>query len=303
MMHLTTAPAVEDVERLRLALVERLSKFADDSILGAQLGTELNIVLGPSTYKSWLNEGSQNLRSFAEAFLVGIVTPTTNRRGNDYLFQIEGRLQQVTQSFGGALWKAFCTVRPTQLIRFERKANTLYLTPIHVDEATEDPMIAPVSVDEHKAMWQTFATDLNSNSPVRPQLIDIADNYENRSYAMWVAALKSEEGLFAEWGTFRVARIKALFGERVHALTTDEAVRARLMKEFDADYSSQRVATLGSPVAQLTPVTAPTLIARTTDHGTRQVLAKALETLDETQISKILVPLDVVIALLAQRKQ
>lgn len=302
-MHLTTAPTVEDVERLRLALVERLGKFADDSILGAQLGTELNTVLGPGTYKSWLNEGSQNLRAFAEAFLAGIVTPTSNRRGNDYLFQIEGRLQQVTQSFGGALWKAFCTVRPTQLIRFERKANTLYLTSVHVDGATEDPMIDPVSVDEHKAMWQAFATELKPDSPVRHQLIDIADNYEHRSYPMWVAALKSEDGLFAEWGAFRVARIKALFATRVHALTTDEAVRARLTKEFDADYMSQRVATSGSPAAQLTPAAAPTSIARTTDYGTRQALAKALETLDETQIAKILVPLDVVIALLAQRKQ
>lgn len=302
MTYPTSAPTIENIEKLRIALVEDLSNFAGNAILGAQLGTKLNILLAPSTYKTWLNEGNQNLRTFAETFLTGIVTPTAQRQGQDYLFQIEGKSLQVTQSFSGALWKAFCVVRPTLTIRFKRTESTLYLTPISSDEATQDPTIEPVSIAEHKAICQAFAKNSKSDGHVNQKLMDIANGFEPHDYAIWVDALKSEAGLFQEWGSFRVAHIKDLFAQRVQALTTDEAVRARLASEFDADHLSQFLTKSGSTTAPLASTVASTTVSRPTEHGTRQALAKALEMLDDTQIARILVPLDVVAALLAQRK-
>ena len=302
MINSTSAPTLEDEEKLRLALAEVLTNFTGNTILGAQLGTHLNTLLKPGTYKSWLNEGSQNLRTFVETFLKGIITPTTTRQGNDFLFQIEGKSLEVEQSFGGALWKAFCTLRPGHAIRVKRKANTLYLTPVGSDEAPEDPTIAPVSIDEHRTMCQDFVRHLDSEGRANRQLREISNSFEHRSYATWVTALKSETGLFGEWGAFRVAHIKELFAQRIQALTAEEAVRDRLVRDFEADYLSQRAAKSGAPNAQATPTAAPTLVARTIEHGTRQALAKALETLDDAQIAKILVPLDVVMALLAERK-
>jgi len=302
MTHPTSASPLEDVEKLRKALVENLSNFAGNAILGAQLGTRLNTLLAPSTYKTWLNEGNQNLRAFAETFLVGIVTPTTQRQGQDYLFQIEGKSLQVTQSFSGALWKAFCVVQPTLTIRFKRTESTLYLTPIGSDDATEDPTIEPVSIAEHKAICQAFAKNPNSDGRANQKLVDVANGFEPHNYAVWVDALKSEVGLFQKWGSFRVARIKDLFAQRVQALTTDEVVRTRLASEFEADHQSKFLTKSGSTTVPLAPTVASTIVSRSTEHGARQALAKALEMLDDTQIARILVPLDVVAALLAHRK-
>lgn len=303
MAYLNSEPTIEDIEWLRLALVEHFRSFANDAILGAQLGTKLNSLLAPNTYKSWLNQGNQNLKGFVEKFLNGIVTPTAQRQGLDYLFQIEGKPRHVVQTFGGALWKAFCLIRPTQAIRFEPKGGTLYLAAFCSDEATEHPTIEPLSADEHKVLTKMFAEHLESDGRANPQLTYIAESFEPHQYASWINALKLEVGLFREWGTFRVARITELFAQRIKLLTADDAVRIRLISEFEADYLSLQFSKPGSSTAQLTPAAAPMAITRTTDHGTRQVLARAIETLDDSQIAKILVPLDVVAALLVQRKQ
>lgn len=300
MINPTSAPTLEDEEKLRLAVVELLSNFAADTILGAQLGTHLNTLLKPNTYKSWLNEGSQNLRTFVETYLNGIVTSTTKRRGNDFLFRIEGKL--VTQSFGGALWKAFCTIRPVHSICVKRKTLALYLTTVSTGEATDDLTIAPVSQEEHKAMCQSFIKQLDSHGHAVRQLTEIANDFEHRSYAIWVTALKAD-GLFGKWGVFRVACIKNLFAERVRALAIEDLARDRLTRDFEADYVSQSAAKFGSNATQSVPAIPPTSPTRTMDLGTRHVLTRALETLDDTHLAKILVPLDVVMALLADRKQ
>jgi hypothetical protein len=301
MMHTPTASTI-DVAGLQQALSERLKKVDEGTILGAQLGTHLNEILAPSSYKSWLPNGSQNLRTFAEQFLGDIVTPTTERRGSDYLFQINGSSQEIIPSFGGALWKAFCAVQPKQVIHFEPAGSTLYLIAVGADAAIEDPTILPVSKVEHKAICQEFATSLKFEDIDSQNLVDIANDYENRSYATWVTALKSETGLFGRWGIFRIARIKALFADRLQPLTNDPAVCARLESEFEADHRQLGMSGL-STKPPLAPAAAQMTIPRASDYGTRQVLAKALEMLDDTQLAKILVPLDVVAALLAQRKQ
>lgn len=303
MTHPMSPPTTEAVEKLRSALVEELSTIADDRILGAQLGTRLNALMSPNTYKSWLNEGSQNLRAFAVAFLGGIISPTDQRQGLDYLFQIEGKSQQVYQSFGGALWKAFCTVRPAHAIRFEPRKNALYLSPVGSDQTIDHPIVVPVSEIEHRAMCLAFVKDLESTGHNNPQLADIANAFSPASYAVWVSALKSTPGLFKGWGSFRVEHIKRLFAHRLDAITSDDEIRARLKGEFVADYESQRKQLFGSIAPQVTNTAAPAAIGRAVDHGSRQLLTKALETLDDNQLSKILVPMDVVMALLAQHKQ
>lgn len=303
MMHPTSPPSPEALERLRAELSDSLSTFPEAKILGAQLGTKLNAALSPSSYKSWLNEGSQNLRSFAEAFLEGIVTPTQERQGLDYLFQIENKSQQVIQSFSGALWKAFCTVRPAQIIRFDINKSVLSLAPIGTEEASEGIVLPHISESEHKAMYLEFAEWLKSEGRASQQIIGAAKSVEPRFYSIWVATLKAEPGLFKQWGVFRVPRIKNLFSQRIQTLSIDETTRARLRSEFDADYESQRNTPTGSVSPQVASPITQTASIRTSDHTNRQVLTKALETLDDSQLAKILIPMDVVAALLAQRRQ
>ncbi len=302
MTHPLPPPSSEALERLRSMLIESLDSYPEPKILGAQLGTKLNDLLSPGSYKSWLNEGSQNLRSFAEAFLQGIVTPTQERQGQDYLFRIEGKPQQIVHSFGGALWKAFCSVRPTQTIRFDHKRGSLFLAPVGTEDAIEGAQLSQISEDEHKAICMEFAALLEKEARATPQLIEMAKSFEHRLNSVWVATLKSEPGLFKEWGVFRVSRIKDLFSQRVQALTVDEATLSRLSSEFDADYESQLRARFGSATSQVISAIASSGTPRTSDHTARQVLSKALEVLDDTQLAKILVPMDLVLSLLVQRK-
>ncbi|WP_157720737.1 hypothetical protein [Pseudomonas sp. bs2935] len=262
----------------------------------------MNATLSPDSYKSWLTEGSQNLRSFAEAFLQGIVTPTLERQGLDYLFKIEGNSQQINQSFGGALWKAFCTTRPAQTILFDTNQNALSLVPAGTEEAGDAQVIPSISEPEFKTMCLDFTDFLGQKGVVSERLIDTAKAYEPHSYPIWVASLKAEPGLFKEWGIFRIQWVKDLFAERVGALTGDEATRARLNSEFDSDHIAQRKKKLSTISPQVQSTVAPTASVRMSNHATRLVLAKALDTLDDAQLAKILVPIDVVAALIAQLK-
>ena len=82
----TILPSTDALENLRSVVAENLRSLQVPKILGTQLGMMLNAALSPDSYKTWLNGGRQNLRSFAEAFLQGIVTPTQERQGLDYLF-------------------------------------------------------------------------------------------------------------------------------------------------------------------------------------------------------------------------
>jgi len=302
MTHPLNPPSSEALESLRSMLIESLDTSPESKILGAQLGAKLNDLLSPDSYKSWLNEGSQNLRSFAEAFLQGIVTPTQERQGQDYLFRIEGNPQQIVHSFGGALWKAFCSVRPNQTIRFDHNRGSLFLAPAGTEDAIEGELLSQISEHEHKAICMEFAELLERDGRASPQLIETAKTFEHRLNSVWVATLKSEPGLFKEWGIFRVSRIKDLFSQRLQALTEDKATRSRLKSEFDADYGSQLRARSGSATSQVLSAIASSVSPRTSDQAARQVLFKALEVLDDTQLAKILVPMDLVIALLVQRK-
>ena len=303
MTHPTSPPSPEALESLRSTLVDNLRTFPSAMILGAQLGTRLNALLSPDSYKSWLNEGSQNLRSFAEAFLQEIVTPTLERQGLDYLFKIEGNSQQITQSFGGALWKAFCTTRPTQTILFDVDQSSLLLVPAGIEETDDAQVLASITEQELQTMCLDFTKLLEQEGEASERLIATAQAYKPRSYPIWVASLKAEQGLFKRWGIFRIQWVKDLFAERIGALTDDEATRARFKSEFEADHRAQRKNKPSSISLQVPSTVAPAVNVRVSAHATRHLLASALETLDDTQLAKILVPMDVVAALIAQLKQ
>lgn len=298
----TILPSTDALENLRSVVAENLRSLQVPKILGTQLGMMLNTALSPDSYKTWLNGGRQNLRSFAEAFLQGIVTPTQERQGLDYLFQIDGNSQQITQSFGGALWKAFCTTRPSRTIFFDTKQNALFLLPVGNDEEVDAQVIASVSEHEHKEMCLRFVDLLDKEGRANQQLQDIAQAYETRSYPVWVSSLKAQPGLFKRWGVERFHWIKELFSQRIDAVTVEESTRVRLKADFEADHISQRKSKISSDVLQVSSGSAPVVHARSSANLTRQVLAKALDTLDDEQLAKILVPMDLVVALFAQHK-
>lgn len=295
-------PPNEALESLRTELAKHLSTLPETRILGAQLGTLLNKALAPNSYKSWLGEGNQNLRTFAEVFLQGIISPTHERQGLDHLFQIEGNAQQIHQSFGGALWKAFCSSRPTDTIFFGPAQNTLFLVPVGSDSPADAQLLPGITEQELKAMSLDFVRELESEGNPQQTLVDIAQEYEPRKYSVWVASLKAESGLYKRWGIFRTQWIKDLFAQRVQVLTDDQATQLRLKSDFDADCKSRREKG-GGPVSAASPSASAPVVIRNAGVAARQVLIRALEGLDDAQLAKILVPMDVVAALVAQLKQ
>ncbi|MBL8278053.1 MAG: hypothetical protein JNL93_15220 [Pelomonas sp.] len=297
----TSAPTKEAIERLRAELNERLLGLADDEIVGAQLGTHLNRLLSPASYKSWLSAG-QNLRSFAESYLVGLVSSTGRRKGLDYVYAIEGKAKPILQTFNGDLWKAFCSTRPVQKIAYDGATSTLSLLPLSSD-ATEGHLIASLSQVEHQVIREGFIAKLGNGHRAVEQLQVIASNHGEGAYTNWVGALKAEPGLFREWGIFRVESIKAKFAERLSDLALDEPARTRLLQEFEADYLSQRKPSraLAQPISPQAVGSSPA--GRSTDSGHRDLLMRAIASLTDEQLARILVPLDLVAAIVGQRKQ
>lgn len=298
---LTSTPTHEAVERLRGELNERLQSLAEDEIVGAQLGMHLNRLLAPETYKSWLRPG-QNLRVFAESYLSGLVKSTDKRKGLDYVYAIEGMAKPVLQTFNGELWKAFCSTRPVQQISYDDSTSTLTLLPIR-SEAPEGRVIAPLSQGEHQSIRDGFISKLGGGHRAVEQLRVIASNDAEGSYANWVGALKAEPGLFSEWGVFRVEAIRAVFAERLRDLALDEPTRNRLLREFEADYLSQRKAPQG-----ITRVGSPQAFGLSSsgsnhpDGSHRDLLLRAIVSLSDEQLARVLVPLDLVAAMVGTRK-
>lgn len=298
---MTSLPAAQEIEKLRSALAEQIGAIPEGKILGAQLGSRLNRLLAPNTYKAWLGDGSQNLRAFTETFLKGVVSSTDERQGNDHVFRVEISTQEVNQTFGGALWKAFCVANPAMAIYYDDAQTRLFLLPIAGSEVPATRRLLSLTQAELKEMTVEFVGVLQKQGRATTTLREIAKAFEPRSYSVWVTALKAEAGLFKEWGEFRVDRVKKAFARRTETLVQDETVRTRLQREFEADYQSQKVTSLVT-----TPQTAasavPLLVARTSDQSSRHALIRAIESLDESQLKQIMVPLDLVAVLLAQRK-
>ena len=301
MIESTVAPSLNDVEQLRNRLLEDLQSFAHPKILGAQLGTKLNSAMAPSNFKAWLRDGNQNLRAFAEQFLEGIVTPTDERQGLDFLFRVEGRTS-ASESFDGELWKAFCTLRPARSIQFDKMASCLRLSGLSDQAKPNEILIPQVNAEEHKAMCLAFAEELGAFSLTAARLRAVADKYEPSDYAVWVATLKLESGLFKKWGAFRVAHIKRLFSGRLLDLTMDEPTRVSLEKQFQADYDRQRSTKprLSAPTSLAGAQVAPAM--KSGDQPNRETLLTAIETLTDVELARILVPLDLVATLLTRTK-
>ncbi|PWB30153.1 hypothetical protein DCO48_21355 [Pseudomonas sp. SDI] len=287
------------MERLRSAVAQHLNSHQATKILGTQLGALINGVLSPDNYKSWLDGNRPNLRSFVDNFLSGIVTPTSERQGYDYLYQVD--FQPITPSFGGALWKAFCATRPTETIYFNPKQNTLFLLGTGIDVDVDAQVIQGLSEQDHRQMCERFLALLERDGKSTQQIASTVENFDTSLYAAWASSLKAVPGLFKEWGIQRVSWIVEIFSNRVNDVTTDEATRARLVAEFQADHASQRqgVERAGLKVPS---AIAPTPHANSSAEGARQLLLRALETLDDSQLSKIMVPMDVVVTLLTQPK-
>lgn len=299
MTQVSSPPSPDALEKLRLAVAHHLNSHQTSKILGTQLGAMITGVLFPDNYKSWLDGNRTNLRSFVETFLSGIVTPTSERRGYDYLYQVESK--PITPSFGGALWKAFCSTRPTDTIYFNPKQNTLFLLGTGIDVDVDAQVIQGLSEQDHREMSQRFLALLKQEGKSTQQIADTAENFETSLYAAWVTSLKAVPGLFKEWGIQRVSWIVEIFSRRVSDVTTDQATRERLIAEFQADRVSQLKGFERAGIK--TPsTTMPTQHASSSAEGARQLLIRALETLDDSQLSKIMVPMDVVATLLTQSK-
>lgn len=299
MTQVSSPPSPDALERLRSAVAQHLNSHQTSKILGTQLGAMINGVLSPDNYKSWLGGNRTNLRSFVDQFLLGIVTPTPERQGYDYLYQVDS--QRITPSFDGALWKAFCSTRPTETIYFNPKQNTLFLLGTGIDVDVDAQVIQGLSEQDHREMSLRFLALLEQEGKSTQQIADTAENFETSLYAAWVTSLKAVPGLFKKWGIQRVSWIVEIFSRRVSDVTTDEATRERLIAEFQVDRANQLKGFERAGIK--TPsTTMPTQHASSSAEGARQLLIRALETLDNSQLSKIMVPMDVVATLLTQSK-
>ena len=299
MTQLSSPPSSDALERLRSAVAQNLDSHPTPKILGTQLGATINRALFPDNYKSWLDDNRNNLRSFVDLYLSGIVTPTSERQGYDYLYQIDS--QRVTASFGGALWKAFCSTRPSDTIYFNPKQDMLFLLGTGIDVDVDAHVIQGLSEQDHRLMCERFLDLIQRDGKSTQQIASTVENFDTSLYAAWVTSLKAVPGLFKEWGIQRVSWIVEIFSSRVNDVTTDQATRARLIAEFRADHASQRQGSKQAGI-NVPNTTTPTQHAITSAEGARQLLVKALETLDDSQLSKILVPMDVVVTLLNQPK-
>lgn len=298
-------PSSASVDAMRAALLVRLEEHSETEILGAQLGTQVNAVIEGS-YKSWMPEGSQNLRAFTEKFLCGLVTPTNRRRGLDYLFTIDGHLTATPASFDGALWRAFCAIKPAQRIIFDTNSGSIHLVDIERDQTDsekggQDTVIPQVSAEEHKQICLDFVATLEKEGHAASILAASAAAFHPGIYSSWVATLKSEPGLYKKWGVFRGAELRALFSGRLENLTPDADTRKRLVDLLDADYTAGRQSAAAAPPKRLPP--APSLSSsQLPEQQTRALLSRAISELDANMIAKIMIPMDVVVALLNRNK-
>lgn len=298
-------PSSASVDAMRAALLVRLEEHSETEILGAQLGTQVNAVIEGS-YKSWMPEGSQNLRAFTEKFLCGLVTPTNRRRGLDYLFTINGHVTATPASFDGALWRAFCAIKPAQRIIFDNNSGSIHLVDIERDQTDsekggQDTVIPQVSAEEHKQICLDFVATLEKEGHAASILAASAAAFHPGIYSSWVATLKSEPGLYKKWGVFRGAELRALFSGRLENLTPDADTRKRLVDLLDADYTAGRQSAASAPSKRLPP--APSLSSsQPPEQQTRALLSRAISELDANMIAKIMIPMDVVVALLNRNK-
>lgn len=299
MTQLSSPPSPDALERLRSAVAQRLTSHQTPKILGTQLGGVINGVLSPDNYKSWLDGDRPNLRSFVDNFLSGVVTPTSERQGYDYLYQVDS--QCITPSFGGALWKAFCSTRPIETIYFDPKQNTLFLVGTESDVEEDARVIQGLSEHDHRHMCERFLVLLERGGKSTQQIASTAQNFDTSLYPAWVASLKAVPGLFKEWGIQRAQWIVEIFSNRVSDVTTDEVTRARLVAEFQADHARQRQGS-GRAGINVPSTIASTLHASSSAEGARQLLIRALETLDDSQLARVMVPMDVVVTLLTHPK-
>ncbi|MCL1528555.1 hypothetical protein [Xanthomonas nasturtii] len=299
-------PSLASIDAMRAALRSRLEEHSERDILGAQLGTQVNAVIEGS-YKAWMPEGPQNLRAFTEKFLGGLVTPTNRRRGLDYLFEIDGRSTMTPPSFDGALWRAFCAIKPTQRIILSGESGTIHLTDIGSDTQSDDlaitdTVIPYVSADEHKQICLDFVATIQTQSQAAPILAASAAAFQPSIYSSWVATLKSEPGLYKKWGIFRGKKLRDLFAQRLDNLGIDSNARQRLVDLLDADYNAGRQSVTPVPPKRLPPSSPPLSSGQLPEQQTRALLARALSDLDTEQIARIMIPMDVVVALLNRNK-
>lgn len=304
MTHLSIRPSSDEIQKLRIELLGSLSECPANQVLGAQLGYKLNALLSPASFKSWIDGGDKSLKSFVTLYLEGVVTPTNQRQGLDFIYQVESKPHEIVQTFSGALWRNFCSVRPTQKITFDSSSQALTLSPLSSSVTDTQQVIPSISDLELREICLGFSARLDSDDAIHHQIKVFADIFEPSLYSAWSSLLKTVPGLFNDWGMFRGEQIKALFLSRLNSIISDETTVMRLANEFSADYDFQRSKNKPGSRSFVQDKSATTAVisAQVKITQERLILNKALDSLDNAQLSRIMVPMDVVLELLAQQK-
>lgn len=297
-----SAPAIDQLqERLR----PKLMSLSRDHVLGSQLGPLIDQSLEPGArYRDFFPTGTMpRLRTFVERFLEGLVVPTDQKQGSDFLYEILGSTPFEMPYEGGRLWKSFVAVDPTQKLIFDSSIAAIKVAPLAVALPDGCSDITPVGLDEHRQLCIDFISDLEARGRGIGALKDVAASYTERSYPQWLKILRTQEPpLDGEWGQFRHARLLGVFRQRLNALGVPETRIPQLVTELERDrlQASPRPKKIGKAAPQ-DATAVDTTVSK--EKRARELLHLVIDRLDFDQLQKIQLPFGALFDLLGSDRQ
>ena len=295
------AIAPEILANLREQLRTRLSLQEKNTILGSQLMPLINSILGPqTTYQKMFPAAEKpQLRKFVEQFLGGLIEPTDQRKGTDFIYNILAASVTRASLKPGQLWKSFVAINPSHKIVFDRKSDEISIIARKTTPTSEVTEIDSVQFDEHKQLCVKFAKNNSSNDA----LARVARDYRPDSYPEWLRVLREQTpSLNDEWTQFRQAELVRIFRQRLIKAGASPEHTARLVNELDI---ARKQAVPPHKENNLVAASHP-LAANSTafnEKTLRDILLLALEKLDYQQLRALQFPVGTILDALADHQK
>lgn len=276
---------IEDVRQRLLALKKA-------RVAGAKLASivEQSLPAG-STFRDFLpdtvDRNTASFRVFAERSLSDVVSPTSERRGTDLLYDIIDSGQEIEPE-PGDLWRTFVSVKPKSQLILDKKTLLLSAVALHVSASGDHSVISPVSLSEHKDVCEAYLQELKKNDIQVQPLDEVLQDYTAASYTKWLKNLRAHTPpLDRQWGEFRKQAIFKIFEKRLRELDFAVEQFPVIVNQLASDGHRKASAT-----ATLLITTTPEAkqLKETVEDQVRRRLHSVIDRMTLDQMNALLIP-------------